>query len=232
MTGTLWELVLASAVFVLGHFLVSSTALRPALVGKLGESRFLGLYSLVAIVTLLWMVMAYNRAPFVELWFAGTGIRHLAGAVMLIAFLLVVGGLTVRNPTLVGGDKVLGEVTSVPGWVKITRHPMMWGFGLWALSHLAANGDLASVIFFGSFAILALVGTMLIDRKKEAALGESWRAFAGQTSNLPFAAILSGRTKLTFGEIGLWRPALGVAVYLIFLFSHEWLFGVWPLAVS
>ena len=65
----------------------------------------------------------------------------------------------------------------------------MWGFALWALSHIVARGDAAAVIFFGTFVVLAMSGTWLIDRRKAATLGDDWRRFAAVTSNVPFAAI-------------------------------------------
>ena len=55
-----------------------------------------------------------------------------------------------------------------PGILKVTRHPMMWAFGLWALAHIAANGDLRSLLLFGSMAVLALYGTVRLDAKRRA----------------------------------------------------------------
>ena len=92
----------------------------------------------------------------------------------------------------------------------MTRHPSCGG-GLWALLHLAANGDEASVIFFGSLAVLALAGTFLIDARRTRENAPGWGVFLQATSNLPFAAILERRQKLVAGEIGLWRVALALA---------------------
>jgi uncharacterized membrane protein len=106
----------------------------------------------------------------------------------------------------------------------------MWGVALWAAAHIAANGDLASVLLFASLAALALLGTLLIDRKYAARRGADWERFAAATSNLPFAAIASGRQRFVFGEIGWWRVALTLAVYALLLALHPWLFGGAPLA--
>ena len=57
-------------------------------------------------------------------------------------------------------------------------------------------------------------------------LGPTWEAFAGQTSNVPFAAILSGRQKLSLGEIGWWRILLGVVVWAALAWGHPYMFGV------
>jgi len=78
---------------------------------------------------------------------------------------------------------------SPEGIVRVTRHPFLMGVGLWAVVHLVANGDVASFIFFGAFAVTALAGTVSIDAKRRHALGPGWRSFAAQTSIVPFAAI-------------------------------------------
>src|SRR5919206_195586 len=87
---------------------------------------------------------------------------------------------------------------------------VMWAIGLWAVSHVIANGDLRSLLFFGAFGALSLGGTVLIDRKKQLALGSNLARLAEITSNLPFAALLAGRTALRWREIGLLRIAAGL----------------------
>ena len=86
------------------------------------------------------------------------------------------------------------------------------GVALWAFLHLVANGDLASILFFGAFLIVALAGAPSIDAKRRRALGAArWDAFASQTSIVPFAAIARGRNRFVAGEFGLWRPLVGAA---------------------
>jgi uncharacterized membrane protein len=118
----------------------------------------------------------------------------------------------------------------VRGIVRITRHPFMWGVGLWAGAHILANGDLASLVLFAAVGVLALLGTLLIDRKYAARRGPDWQEFAAATSNLPLAAVFAGRQRLAFAEIGWWRVALALAVYALLLAAHPWLFGGAPLA--
>ena len=97
---------------------------------------------------------------------------------------------------------------------------------IWAAGHLLVNGDTASFILFGSMLILALFGTASIDAKRKRALGESWSAFAAQTSNLPFGAIATGRQALKIGEIGWWRIVLGVVAWGALAWGHPYMFGV------
>jgi uncharacterized membrane protein len=70
--------------------------------------------------------------------------------------------------------------------------------------------------------VLALGGTVSIDAKRRRAFGEQWTQFAAVTSNIPFAAILTGRTRLgpALREIGLWRPLAAVAVYAVAFYLH------------
>ncbi|MFZ3237690.1 MAG: NnrU family protein, partial [Stellaceae bacterium] len=113
-----------------------------------------------------------------------------------------------------------------PGIMRVTRHPVMWALGLWALSHLAANGDLRSIWFFGVIAALALGGTLLIDRKKQIALGSYWQRLAGVTSNIPFAALVTGRTRLRWRDIGLLRPLAALLLYVVLYLAHPLFAGV------
>jgi uncharacterized membrane protein len=73
--------------------------------------------------------------------------------------------------------------------------------------------------------VLAIFGTASIDAKRKRALGGKWDAFAAQTSNIPFAAILAGRQSLKLSEIGWWRIALAVAIYAALLVGHPYAFG-------
>src|SRR3546814_4903920 len=92
-------LLIAVVAFVSSHFLLSHP-LRQPLVARLGERRFLGLYSLVAGVTLAWAIIAYINAPTEQLWIAPEWARHVTWLLMLIASALLVGSLTSSNPAL------------------------------------------------------------------------------------------------------------------------------------
>jgi len=226
MTGTLWALFLAMLCFVGGHFLLSWPAVRSRLVAAMGEKAFLAAYSLLSVLFLTWAVLAYRSAPFAGIWELGLLGRHLAVTLMPIALILAVIGLTTPNPTAVGGERLSDASRAARGIVTITRHPFLWGAALWAIAHLAANGDAASVILFGGILILALGGMAAIDHKRALRLGDAWRSFAAKTSLVPLAAAAAGRVKVDWKGIGWWRPALGVVLYAILLYSHRWLIGV------
>jgi uncharacterized membrane protein len=220
------RLVVASLVFLLTHYM-SSTPLRARLVALLGRNGYIVLYSAIAFATLGAMVWAYYRAPFIGLWHV-PALRYAPLVVMPFALLLVVAGVLMRNPTAVGAERALRAENAVQGMLRVTRHPVMWGIALWALAHTAARGDVAAFVFFGTLLALALSGTLLIDRRKKKEAGADWQHFAQATSNFSFAAILSGRTHFSAGEIGWSRVAIALVLYFTLLWLHPALFGARP----
>src|SRR3546814_17614205 len=93
-------------------------------------------------------------------------------------------------------DVCSSDLSPAVGILSITRHPFLWGTGLWALSHLPANGDLGSIVMMGGIAILSFGGMQHIDQRRESHLGASWGQMKLTTSVVPFAAALAGRTKV------------------------------------
>lgn len=222
--------LVAAAIFFVGiHFVISGTVLRNKIVSSIGEGPFRGVFSLLSLIGIIWLIRAYGRAQYVHLWGEPYSFRPFALIVMLLAFLFVVLAFTSPNPTAVGGEALLSGSEPAKGIQRITRHPFLWGVALWSFIHLIFNGDLASVIFFGSFFIVAMVGPFSIDRKRKRAVGDAWNRFASLTSNVPFLAIIEGRNSLRIGEIGWWRAILAVILYGVFLHFHKTLFGVSPL---
>jgi uncharacterized membrane protein len=224
------QLIVAALFLLASHFGISSTPLRPWLVARIGERAYLALYSLIALGAIIWVIRAWARAPYVELWPVTAATAAVPLIVLPFAFVLAVAGLSTPNPTAVGTPAETLGGDAVRGIFRITRHPFQWSVVLWAVAHVIANGDLAGIIMFVTFGALAGIGTVLIDRKYALRRGADWQAFASATSNLPFAAILAGRQRFVFAEIGWWRVALGLAIYLVLLALHPWLFGAPPLA--
>ena len=219
------QLWLASAAFLATHFM-PSTPLRGALLKSLGQWGYTGVYSAIAFGMIGWMSWAYTRAPVEPLW---PGVRWLPALLMPISFVLLACGLFASNPTIVGMYRLLRNADPARGIIRVTRHPVMWAFLLWALAHLLARGDMKSLVFFGSFAVLAGLGTLLIDHRKAKTLGENWARFAAVTSNVPFLAIVQGRNRLDLKEIGLRNPLIGLALYGLFFWFHPQIFGANPL---
>jgi uncharacterized membrane protein len=217
-------LAVATTAFVATHF-VPSTPLRGALAGAIGERGYLAAYSLVAFVTLGWMIWAYGRAPVQPLW---PGLRLVPAVLMPFALVFAACAIMSRSPTAVGQSALLKAADPARGIIRVTRHPLMWGIMLWGIAHVLARGDLASAVFFGGFVALAGLGTVLIDARKARDFGADWQRFAAVTSNAPFAAIAAGRNRFSSGEIGLKRIVVGLALYVVLFFAHPYLFGARP----
>ena len=222
----------AAAAFFLGiHLVVAGSGLRGRIVGAIGERAWLALFSLASIGGITWLAMSFNEAtagPNHLYWAPPLWALHVAPLVMLVATFFAVVGITTPNPTAVGADALAEKPDTVKGMLRITRHPFLWGAAIWALWHILANGDRASIIFFGTFALLAILGTFSIDDKKRKRMGEAWTGFAAKTSNLPFAAIFAGRNQLKIGELGWWRILFALVVFGGLFYAHLWLFGVSP----
>lgn len=87
---------------------------------------------------------------------------------MPFAMILLAAAYLSRNPTAVLQERLLKSANPARGIIRVTRHPLMWAIALWAATHVLARGDVRSVIFFGGFLVLALLGTVLMDRRKAA----------------------------------------------------------------
>lgn len=225
-------LITAAAIFLAIHFLVAGTRIRDAVTGAIGERAYLGIFSVASLAAIFWLVWSYNHAnggtDDRTLYNLGVGIKHLGIPVIAVAFFFGMQGLLTPNPTSVGQEGAVAKESTLYGIMRITRHPFLWGVATWAAFHVAANGNLASVIFFGTFLVLSLLGTFSIDAKRKRKLGEAWSEFAQRTSNIPFGAVLAGRTALHLGESFGWRFGVAMLVFLAVLFSHAHLFHVSP----
>ncbi|HUN71880.1 MAG TPA: NnrU family protein [Steroidobacteraceae bacterium] len=215
------DLIAACAFFLLIHFGVSGTRLRDTLTAGLGEKPYRGLFSLASLAGIAWMVYAYRRAPLVPTWGLVLGFRPAAYVLVFIAFLFAVIGVMTPSPTTVGMESRL-DPGMARGMVRITRHPFLWGVALWAATHLVVNGDVASLILFGTLLVLALGGTAAIDAKRRRRFPERWQQFAQATSSVPFAAIASGGNRLgpALAEIGPWRIIAALALYAVAFYLH------------
>jgi uncharacterized membrane protein len=231
------NLIAAAVVFLGIHLFISGTPIRDAIIGAIGERAYMGLFSLASLGVIVWMAMAFNQAGAAPgsaadpiLYDLGRGTHDAAIPIVAIAFLLGVPGLLTPNPTSVNSDALAAKIDIVRGVLRITRHPFLWGAALWSADHLSTNGDVAGVVFFGTFFLLSLFGTVSIDAKRRRKLGPAWDGFAAQTSNVPFAAILSGRNTFRAGEYFDWRFAVAALLFVALLFGHVYIFGVSPFA--
>lgn len=127
---------------------------RNRMVAKLGEERWMGLYSLAAIVGFLLIIWGYGLARYdpVVLYSPPAWMRHISMLLLIPVFPLLLA-------------------TYFPGRIKAaTKHPMLLATKLWAFAHLLANGMLADVVLFGAFLAWAVVDRISMKRRTERAI--------------------------------------------------------------
>lgn len=222
--------VLAYALFLTAHAIPAAPALRGRLIDSVGRRAYLAGYSLLSVGLLLWLIASARAAPLIALWPSSPTLALIPIVVMPIACVLFVGGLLAPNPLSIslGLQRIDSDR---PGFIAVTRHPILWGLCLWAGSHVAPNGDVVSVALFGGLALYAFAGMWLTDRRARARLGHrTWSELAAKTSMWPFGAQFAGRSRLSNPGTLLPGLTLGLLLYAILLFRlHGWLFGVSPL---
>lgn len=219
---------LAAIAFVGTHFLLSHP-LRAPMVRITGEAAFSGIYSLVAAITLAWIIIAYRSAPTDAPWWpVGNGLWALVSALMLIASVLLVGSL-VGNPALPKPGGVRAAPETARGVFAVTRHPMMWSFAIWGVAHILVYPITKTFIVTAAMIVLSLVGAALQDRKKAQLQPEVWSAWVRQTSYVPFAAILAGRARLS--GFGMIATVGGLLLWVVASWAHiplsGWRAGIW-----
>ena len=210
MSGVLIQLVAANVAFVGTHFAMSHP-LRAGMVAKLGNAGFQIVYSLVSIATLAWVYFAFTDAPPADLPPPGEVEWAIATLLMLPAMVLFAGSL-IGNPALPTPMAEQQARAEPKGVFRITRHPMMWGFALWALSHLVLHWSWRTTITAAAMGVLALVGARLQDRKKQALMGDAWAQWERKTSYWPQ---LSG-----FASAGALPWAVGLILFVFLSWLH------------
>jgi|GEM_PF-22969 len=222
--GDFISLIAAALIFVLGHLVLSSISVRRVFEQRLGVKAFQGIYSLLALGSLVWMEMSYRAAPYVELFRAPPWTRWVPNVLMPIALLFFVCSVSTKNPTVAGQEKAVA--IEPRGIVRITRHPMLWSFALWGLAHIVANGDVASLVLFAGITTLAILGMVHIDSRRRVALGDAWTSFAEKTSVVPF---VRGNVGKAIAEIGAIRIIVALVVFGGLLHLHKVVIGMSPL---
>jgi uncharacterized membrane protein len=221
MTNAFDLLVAAAVAWIALHIGVAGTALRGAIVARIGQGAFRGLFVVASFVLLGWLIHAYNQAgPVQQLWIAPRWLVVVLMLLMLPALLLFVCAVTMPNPTSVRGERALQSPDPARGILRVTRHPMLWAFATWGVLHLAAIGTASMAVLAGAIIVTAFAGMPSLDAKYAKREPERWPAFAAATSILPFGAILAGRNHLALRELGWWRPIVALLLWVALIAGH------------
>jgi len=206
----LTRLIVANVLLVSSHFAMSHP-LRAGMIRTLGQKGFMGVYSLVSLGLFAWIVMAFRAiGPSAEA--AGDAAWILASVLTVVATALLIGSFK-GNPALPETPADAVAKAEATGAFAVTRHPMMWAIGLWAIAHMAAWPSARTLVTAGAMGVLALVGAHLQDRKKEALLGDAWKGWEAKTSYWPRLSQL--------GKLGAGPWIGGVAAWLAFTWAHK-----------
>jgi len=191
-------LIVGLVIFFAIHLVPAQSEIRNGMVERFGEGPYKIAFSIVSAVGLALIVYGYGKLQAApgknpDLWFPPAWTRHVAFTLMLPAIILLVAAY-------------------IPSNIRTAaRHPMLAAIKLWALAHLLANGDLASVILFGSFLAWAIYDR--ISLKHREAFGPLGKAKGSLVGDLAVIVV-------------------GLGVYAAILFRlHEWVIGV-PLVSS
>ena len=129
-------LILGLAIFIANHIFVTFRSERAALIKRLGMNGYRALFSLVSIIGLALIVWGYSRyraEGLIPVWSPPAFMRHITVGLMLLA-------------------SIVFAAYFIPSHVKMwVKHPMLTAVKTWAFAHLLANGDLGSILLFGSF---------------------------------------------------------------------------------
>lgn len=220
----LLALLAASIAFVGSHFALSHP-LRAPIVSRIGENGFRGIYSVVALATVVWMVVSFRAiGPGGTALWAGTGdgVWIAATSIMLLASVLLAGSF-IRNPAMPAPEAEKLATQEPHGVFTITRHPMMWSFAIWAGIHVLLSPTLRQLVLAGSIAFLALVGAHLQDRKKEVLMGKTWAGWEAKTSFWPrFGGLLRVGVGAWVGGLLIWLLATYWHIHTIGIPAGVW----------
>lgn len=225
------HLTLALSSFLVLHLMPVVPGMREGIVNRIGRRPYILVHSSISTLALVWVIVATLQAPTVLLWPMDGWQAWVPVTLTPLALFLVLAGLLSPNPLSLTIRH--GDVGSQSGIVRITRHPVFWGALIWAVSHLVPNGDLRSVLLFGSMAALAVAGFGLGDRRAKRKLGAQWEKLAAKTSIVPFLAIAQTRTHLKIDGPMIFAALLATLVTgWLLVGGHAALFGVDPLAAT
>lgn len=182
-------LIIGLLVFFIPHFVrMVAPSLREKAVARLGEGGWKGLYSLVSLIGLVLIVFGWRqfRPDAAIVYDPPVWGRHVTELLVPIALIL---NFTASKP--------IGRIKA------IVQHPFLLAVALWSIGHLLANGDLASVMLFGSFIAYTLINYVAVRGR-----GEPRAEFQSYVSDI--RAII-----------------IGVILTIVIMFwLHPWIAGV------
>ena len=180
-------LIVGLIMFHTVHVVPMNPALRNGLVERFGEGAYKGIFSLVSLIGLGLIIWGKSSTGFIELYDPPNWGKAATMILVLLAFIFLAAFHT-------------------KSYIRARlKHPMLIAIILWSLGHLLANGDVASVLLFGSFLLYSVVDLMVCSVR---------------------GTKVSIEPKIAHDAIAVFA---GILVYAVVLSLHGILFGVWIL---
>jgi len=167
------------------HLFSACRSCRQSVVDRIGEQRYTGFYVGGSVVGFMLVALGVPFAEFFHVYEPPAWGRPVTIALMPVAFVLMAALLLPTNIK------------------RFTRHPMLWSFALWSVAHLLSNGDLASILLFGSFGAYAIFSMWSLNQR--------------------------GSEKSTVTVSIAWDGLVifaGIAATIVVVYLHTYLFGV------
>ena len=145
-------LVLGLVLFIGAHVFVTLRAPRAAIIARIGEWPYKGAMSLVSLVGLIMIGYGfgqYRATGWVEVWHPPHWTYYITQILMWPASICVVAAYSRGNI-----------------WRRL-KHPMLVGVKTFAVAHLIANGDLGSIVLFGSILAWAVYDRITLKRRSD-----------------------------------------------------------------
>ena len=148
----LLTMILGLVLFLGIHTLTTMREARARVIARLGDGGYKILYALVSVAGLALIVWGFSQDrhhEWINVWYPPKAMRHIALGLMLPAVILVVASY------------IRGRIFTT------LKHPMLTGVKLWAVLHLLSNGDLGSIILFGSILAWAVYDRISLKRRAD-----------------------------------------------------------------
>jgi len=146
-------LILGLAVFLASHGFVAFRDARAGLITQLGQNGYRALFSIVSLAGLalvIWGYGQYRAHEWIQIWSPPAFMRHITVGLMLFAVIFFTAAF-------------------IPSHIKAkAKHPMLAGVKAWAFAHLLSNGDIGSILLFGSFLAWGVYARIAAKRRGDA----------------------------------------------------------------
>ncbi|MBK1638253.1 hypothetical protein CKO24_04210 [Rhodothalassium salexigens DSM 2132] len=190
------------ALFFGSHVASGLYPVRRALAGAMGEGAYKGLVTVASLAGIALMVLGARAMGFVPVYTPPAYGPLVPALLMPAAFILMSGAY------------------SDPGMKAVVRHPFLWAIGLFAASHLVANGELSLLMVFGAFLVYAPLAMLLADAKMRARDPQRFAELAARSSNIPFAAWAKAPQKPKLRSV-----IVGLVLYVVVFWTHALVIG-------